>query len=201
MPWARVDDGFHGHPKVRRTSLAALGLWVRALSYVAHYETDGAIDEDTMLSLSSSRRGVRKLMDELLETGLLDRADDGGLRIHDYLDYNPSREEVSARRQSDVRRQALLRDPMLRAAIRERDAGRCRYCDRIVNWKDRRSPLGGSYDHVDPHGPNTMENLVVACRGCNSAKGSRTPDEAGMPLLPPAGAQTNLNGRVASEAI
>jgi hypothetical protein len=42
-----------------------------------------------------------------------------------------------------------------------------------------------SRDHVTPAargGRDTWMNLVTACRACNSRKGSRTPEEAKMPL-------------------
>jgi len=41
-------------------------------------------------------------------------------------------------------------------------------------------------DHVIPlkqHGPHDIENIVPACRSCNSRKGAKTPDQANMPLL------------------
>jgi 5-methylcytosine-specific restriction endonuclease McrA len=41
-------------------------------------------------------------------------------------------------------------------------------------------------DHLIPlsrGGTDCWSNVVTACRGCNHAKGSRTPDEAGMSLL------------------
>jgi 5-methylcytosine-specific restriction endonuclease McrA len=40
-------------------------------------------------------------------------------------------------------------------------------------------------DHVVPKsrgGKDTWKNLVTACTSCNNKKGSRTPDEARMPL-------------------
>ncbi len=70
-----------------------------------------------------------------------------------------------------------------RDLVQRRDRGCCRYCGQPVNWKDRRGPLGGTYDHVDPSGPGDETNVVVACRGCNSTKGSRTPEEAGLRLV------------------
>jgi 5-methylcytosine-specific restriction endonuclease McrA len=87
-----------------------------------------------------------------------------------------------------------LRDPVVRAAIRERDGDVCRYCGDGVVWSDRRGPRGGTYDHVDPYGLNDASNVVVACRSCNSAKGARTPDEAGMVLTPePDGSRSDLD--------
>jgi len=66
--------------------------------------------------------------------------------------------------------------------VRNRDGDACRYCRNPVDWTDRKTRDGGTYDHVIPGGPTTPENLVVACRGCNSRKGSRTPEQAGMSL-------------------
>ena len=37
---------------------------------------------------------------------------------------------------------------------------------------------------VDTLNGNSIENLVVSCRLCNLRKGQRTPDQAGMALLP-----------------
>ncbi len=43
-----------------------------------------------------------------------------------------------------------------------------------------------SRDHVTPFsrgGHDTWSNVVSACRRCNNAKASRTPEQAGMQLL------------------
>lgn len=62
------------------------------------------------------------------------------------------------------------------AAVYERDHFECRYCGSIRKL---------SIDHVVPRsqgGSDDEDNLVVACRSCNSRKGARTPEEAGMVL-------------------
>ncbi len=67
-----------------------------------------------------------------------------------------------------------------RQSIFERDRNLCQYCGTLLP----RSQL--TIDHVIPHsrgGGESWENLVVACMKCNVHKGSRTPEEAGMPLL------------------
>ncbi len=61
-----------------------------------------------------------------------------------------------------------------------RDRHLCAYCG--VSQHGR----GLSRDHVIPvsrGGRDTWMNLVTACRACNTRKGNRTPEEAGMPLL------------------
>ena len=67
------------------------------------------------------------------------------------------------------------RVPLTRRAVFARDEGTCQYC------KDRAENL----DHVVPRsrgGTHTWENVVAACRACNTRKGSKTPREAGMRL-------------------
>jgi len=71
----------------------------------------------------------------------------------------------------------------VRDAVRERDGDNCRYCGIIANWNDRKGPTGATYDHVDPTGPASLDNIVVACRACNSKKGFKTPTMAGLVLL------------------
>jgi 5-methylcytosine-specific restriction endonuclease McrA len=65
-------------------------------------------------------------------------------------------------------------------ALFARDQGLCLYCGREFP----RASL--TRDHVQPvsrGGRDTWENVVSACFHCNSRKGNRTPQQAGMPLL------------------
>lgn len=63
--------------------------------------------------------------------------------------------------------------------ILKRDGYTCQYCGR--NSGERMT-----IDHVVPRavgGKTIWENVVSACRTCNTRKGSRTPQQAGMRLL------------------
>lgn len=65
----------------------------------------------------------------------------------------------------------------LRRAVHKRDGYKCRYCGM--------EPDDMCIDHVIPSsrgGETVLDNLVTACRSCNSTKGARTPEEAGMKL-------------------
>ena len=65
-------------------------------------------------------------------------------------------------------------------ALVARDAPLCLYCGRECH----RPQL--TRDHVLPvskGGRDVWENVVAACFQCNSRKGNRTPQQAGMPLL------------------
>ena len=61
-----------------------------------------------------------------------------------------------------------------------RDRHVCQYCGRRFGKPEL------TIDHVVPRsrgGRDTWDNLVLACMACNLKKGSKLPEEAGMPLL------------------
>jgi 5-methylcytosine-specific restriction endonuclease McrA len=63
-----------------------------------------------------------------------------------------------------------------RQNIFKRDSHQCQYCGTHEDL---------TLDHVMPKsrgGKSSWDNLVTACRSCNSKKGDYTPDEAGMIL-------------------
>lgn len=43
MPWFKIDDSSHSHPKFIRAGNAALGLWLRCGSYSAQHLTEGVV--------------------------------------------------------------------------------------------------------------------------------------------------------------
>jgi len=62
-----------------------------------------------------------------------------------------------------------------RRTVFARDGGKCQYCGASAE----------NLDHVIPRsrgGPHTWENVVAACRPCNTSKEDRLPLEAGMVL-------------------
>lgn len=107
MPWVRLDDRFPSHRKVALLSDRAFRLHVSAICWCAENLTDGRIG-DRELSLITRVRGVKATAQQLEEAGLWDRADDGWV-IHDYLDYNPSREQVLLERKKNAERQERFR--------------------------------------------------------------------------------------------
>lgn len=62
--------------------------------------------------------------------------------------------------------------PQQALQVYRRDEFTCQYCGEV----------GGdlTVDHIDPEGGNSLDNFATACRSCNSRKGRRTPEEAGM---------------------
>ncbi|MDY6785278.1 MAG: HNH endonuclease [Cyanobacteriota bacterium] len=67
--------------------------------------------------------------------------------------------------------------PVNRREVLRRDLHRCQYCG---------SQKKLTLDHVIPRskgGKHRWDNIATACESCNSKKGDRTPQQAGMTLL------------------
>lgn len=64
-------------------------------------------------------------------------------------------------------------------AVLIRDNFECQYCGVKLTMGS------GTRDHVIPTckgGPNTLTNVVAACKSCNGKKDNKTPEQAGMTL-------------------
>jgi hypothetical protein len=107
MPWVRLDDRFPSHRKVALLSDRAFRLHVSAICWCAENLTDGHIS-DRELPLVAHIRSIKTTAKQLQEAGLWDRTDDGWM-VHDYLDYNPSRDQVLAERKKNAERQERWR--------------------------------------------------------------------------------------------
>jgi hypothetical protein len=103
MPWVKLDDSFFCHPKIVTVGAEATGLYVWALTYSAHNLTDGHIPAAWVRQAVGTR--AKKLATLLVEHGLWEENGTGWM-IHDYGQYNPSREKILARRAADSQRKA-----------------------------------------------------------------------------------------------
>ncbi len=126
MGWVKLDDGFPDHPKMLRVGDRAFRFHILALCWSSRQLTDGFIP--------ASYGGRPNDLLELTEAGLLEPVD-GGYQIHDYLDYNPSRERV-------------LSD---RAAARERSAKAAeRSAEVRANSRGSSGEVRGNFGAPDP---------------------------------------------------
>jgi hypothetical protein len=97
VPWLKMDDQYPSHPKVVAAGGDAAWLHVCAACYCAQHLTDGLVPK-AILSRLSDRKKPEQLAARLVEVGLWhDRGDH--YELNDYLDYNPSREQVLADRE------------------------------------------------------------------------------------------------------
>lgn len=207
MTWFRLDDQWAHHPKVRAAGRDGRALWVAAGAACAAVNSDGIVEALVVRDAAYlAEVSAKKATALLVECGLWHDAGTlascrrckdaysklpaGAFLFHDWAEYQLTKDQakVPIERLRWNRRKALLRDRELCNAIVRRDRSRCRYCGQRVDFKDRKGPLSGTYDHVDPDDfsptGNSFGNVVVACRKCNGDKKDRTPAEAGMALLP-----------------
>lgn len=129
MPWFKVDDSFHSHPKTLATDPAALGLWVIAGAWSSANLTDGFVS--TMV-LSRLLPDSDELAKKLVAAGLWKRAK-GGYQFHDWSDYQPNKNDVE----------------------KERKAAR----DRMRNLRANRKPPGHVVNGSPEQGANVRESF------------------------------------------
>lgn len=92
MTWFFVDDAWHCHPKVIAAGNAAAGLWARCGSYCSQQNLEGRIPK-----LLARAYGTRAEINRLVAVGLW--IDDGDCYVmHDWTDYNQSRQAAMERR-------------------------------------------------------------------------------------------------------
>lgn len=99
MAWVRIHDAAITHPKIVGLSDKCFRLWVWGLSYSQQHLTDGA------LPAAALPPRLLAAVDRLIEVKLWEPLPGIGWKVHDYLDWNDSREVILAKR--DGARQRL----------------------------------------------------------------------------------------------
>lgn len=117
MPWVKLDDHFPDHPKIAAAGPLAMAWHVAAICYCARYLTDGFIPTRAARSLLDLTGCAEvdgytgddvepdTLIARLVRSGAWHEVE-GGYEVHDYLVYNPSREQVEAERKKAADRMA-----------------------------------------------------------------------------------------------
>lgn len=109
MPWFKVDDAFHSHPKVMELSVEAVGLWTLAGTWCANYLTDGVIKESVLHRFGRTSANVRELCAELVEADLWDEITDGVYQYRNWAEYQPVKDDVEAEREAARERMRQVR--------------------------------------------------------------------------------------------
>lgn len=126
MPWFKVDDAFHSHPKAMSAGNAALGLWVVAGSWSSANLTDGFVPDYVLPRLVSSEANgeasASVLASRLVEANLW-RQVRGGYRFHDWDHFQPSagEEKEKRRKRSEAGRKGGLASGKTRSKPRSND--------------------------------------------------------------------------------
>ena len=90
MPFLNMDDNFPDHPKVDPLSDAAFRLHVAGMCYASKHLTNGYVPSERVPRLVPKFR--KTALAELVGGLWLPAVN--GFEIHDYLDWNRSREEI-----------------------------------------------------------------------------------------------------------
>lgn len=95
MPWVKIDDRFTEHPKIAALSDSAVALFVAALCYCNRNLSDGHVAEHVALGqLRYCGGNALAAVRELEVAGLLERSACGGWTVHDFHDYQPTKQQV-----------------------------------------------------------------------------------------------------------
>lgn len=184
-PWLKIDPA--GTQWLDGVSFDAFALWCSLQLYQARTGATALVPKSKLHAATARRmtpRRIEQAAAELTDEGqLIDHGDAFELAVWEQPPVEVWQDDVLRFRWQ--RNGRLKRMSELREFVKTRDRSLCRYCGVRVNWADKKGPAGATYDHVDPDGDNTRDNLVVACRRCNGRKKDRTPAQAGMPLLSP----------------
>jgi len=157
MAWVRIHDGAMSHPKI--VGLIDWSnpfcLWVWGLSYAQQHLTNGTI---THAALPNDR--ARKTAKKLVAAGCWEETA-GGYQVHDYLDWNDSKETVQKKRSEAKERMANARQRSSREQIANF------YVDRGVDRRisDRRSDSDQSIARGSP--PADDAEMVLSQRAAD----------------------------------
>jgi hypothetical protein len=119
MPYLNLDDNYPDHPKVEALSDAAFRLHTASMAFCAKFTTDGFISQSQAAKRTSSYKGT--VIQELLRGGLWhDKGEGCGTKtcppgragfylLHDYLQWNKSKDWWEKKRRKDAERLANWR--------------------------------------------------------------------------------------------
>lgn len=105
MTWTKLDDNFHGHPKIRRLMRSPLAymLHVQAINHSACHDLDGYVTVEFVEDIIPDQPDRVGAVRYLLECQVWEENGAGWI-IHDFLKYHPSRAELEEKRRKDAER-------------------------------------------------------------------------------------------------
>lgn len=101
MPFIRLSDDYNDHPKIDALSDGAFRLWHQGLGFCRKYQTDGLIPMSSVRRFKSySPKRMRQLLTPWNEGAnpLWQDVPGFGVKMHDFLDWNLSKEEEHSER-------------------------------------------------------------------------------------------------------
>lgn len=99
MPWVRIDENALNHAKLLALSAYSFRLWVEGLAYCQRHLTDGVITHTALRTFRYAQgKHVAELATSIDGMAPLWQPTENGYAVHDYLQWNESREHVMAAR-------------------------------------------------------------------------------------------------------
>ena len=100
--WTKIDDRFMRHPKVIAAGRDARDLYLAALLCCSENLTDGHVPAARLPLLAAEAviDNPLKAAERLVEVGLWERRGNDGWQVHDYLEYQPTRDKALATKQA-----------------------------------------------------------------------------------------------------
>lgn len=145
-PFVRLDHGMPENPKIVGLSDAAFRLYVEAICWCSRQETDGKIPAAMMRRLGKARS-----VTELVKGGLLDEVL-GDYEVHDYLEFQRSRDEIAEFRESRSDRGKRGNHSRWHVARRRYDP-ECEFCNGIAGAIANGSQQGSLVRSLNPSDP------------------------------------------------
>lgn len=182
MPWLRVGDTSITHPVVLRaleleeadgrTLWELFGFVTACAIHAAGHKTDYVVELGTIRSIAGLSEAPRLIKSAIACGYFTEVQGEDGRKAYKIIDdpelfHMRLKEDIEweNRQRNDTRNKTLI------VPIRKRDGDACRWCGKVVFWGDQKGPRGATYDHIKPgHGAVTPDDMVVACRSCNSSR-------------------------------
>lgn len=182
MPWLRVGDTSITHPVVLRaleleeadgrTLWELFGFVTACAIHAAGHKTDYVVELGTIRSIAGLSEAPRLIKSAIACGYFTEVQGEDGRKAYKIIDdhelfHMRLKEDIEweNRQRNDTRNKTFI------VPIRKRDGDACRWCGKVVFWGDQKGPRGATYDHIKPgHGAVTPDDMVVACRSCNSSR-------------------------------
>ena len=108
IPWFKIDDNLHAHPKARRAGLEAIGLWALAGSHGMDYWNEGFVPEWFVTSWPNGKKLAARLVSaSLWEVG--EKNGEQGWYFHEWHERQPSKQQYETKKEATKERVANWR--------------------------------------------------------------------------------------------
>lgn len=180
MPWMRTGDNAATYPALmsvagdpgadERTVNEVFGFVTRCATLSAAHLTDYVIDAGTANMIGGAR--TPELIRLCVDAGLLEPTTTTKGHTAWVLHQDPEFIHIRLKAEIEWERQQRrdTQDPALVVPVRHRDGDNCRWCGVLVQYRGKKTNRAATIDHLEPGKPGTVDTLVVACLGCNSAR-------------------------------